>query len=160
MTKEKKKLNQFMIVGCSQIGLLVLLIIFAIVYSVNASKTLSWEEKIENILSPKTVDPISVLLIICFTLYLGMSLGSSIAILVIKWQSEWCINNKILLGILTLFLGFITVLIFSELGKQNLKHVNQNKNHHNYYNDFPNEAELDETLEKVHNNQNVEQDNY
>lgn len=60
MTKEKKKLNQFMIVGCSQIGLLVLLIIFAIVYSVNASKTLSMEEAIENILSPKKVDPISV----------------------------------------------------------------------------------------------------
>ena len=114
MKKEYSLLNKLMIVSIS------LLIVFLVsITFITLSIVL-----VNNAMLKQVID---ILTIVFISIFIIMNVSLSLFIMINKWQNNWCTENKLLLGILTLNpLSFIASLIFSIKAKKYNKLENDN----------------------------------
>ncbi|MDE6289194.1 MAG: hypothetical protein K2L64_00345, partial [Ureaplasma sp.] len=71
---------------------------------------------------------IDIFTIVFITIFIIMNITLSLFIMIFKWINNWCIENKLLWGILNLIvLPFIASLIFAIKGKKYSNLENNNK---------------------------------
>ena len=115
MKKESLLLKILMIVSICLSTILLLSIVFFVLSIVLANDTIA-----------KQI--IDIFTIIFITIFIIMNITLSLFIMIFKWTNNWCIENKLLWGLLNLIvLPFIASLIFAIKGKKYSNLENNNK---------------------------------
>ncbi|MDE6472868.1 MAG: hypothetical protein K2K73_00440 [Ureaplasma sp.] len=137
MKNEIKKLNTLLICGIVQIVLNFVLVMLSFF-------TISWTFKMaydtnNNVNLAEIIAVYTILIIILGIAAAALNITTSVIILASNWKSQWCSENKLLWGLLSLLiLSAIGIIIFSSLGLQKAKKSN-NYSYTNYNdNDYNN----------------------
>lgn len=136
MKNEIKKLKTLLICGIVQIVLNFILVLLAFLWITSSFRITDDNTNANENLAIMIV-VYSFLLIFLGIAAASLNITTSVIILASNWKSQWCSENKLLWGLLSLLiLSAIGVIIFSALGLQKAKKPNNysytNYNDNNY----------------------------
>ena len=118
MKSEKRKLNFIAFCGIISLISLLTFIGYIIFYAASVFKGFSNFDFIKFFNNDKLA------IIIIAVVYFVFDLALALSIWLIKWETDWCLDNKFIYGLLSLFIPFIIPFAYVIIAKKKIYLIN------------------------------------